>query len=70
MFDSDQVKNEIELKIRHGHWIPLKGWFNKNIVKCSICGNTLDMDGVNAGRGDANFCPNCGAQMEVEDVQK
>lgn len=49
--------------VQYGQWIPLKGWFNKNIVKCSVCGNTLDMGGVNAGRGDANFCPNCGADM-------
>lgn len=35
----------------------------KDIVKCSKCGNTLDMSGVNAGRGDANFCPNCGRKM-------
>ena len=36
---------------------------DKHIVKCHKCGNFLDMRGVNAGRGDANFCPNCGAQM-------
>lgn len=54
----------IEAKpVRHGRWIALEGWFNKSNVKCSVCGNTLDMDGVNAGRGDANFCPNCGADM-------
>lgn len=54
---------EAEL-VRRGEWLPLKGWFNKSIVKCSVCGNTLDMDGVNAGRGDANFCPNCGTNMK------
>lgn len=32
---------------------------------CPFCRNTLDPDGLNAGRGDANFCPNCGAEMEV-----
>lgn len=31
--------------------------------RCDQCGNTLDFDGVNAGRGDANFCPNCGSKM-------
>lgn len=31
--------------------------------RCDQCGNTLDFDGVNTGRGDANFCPNCGADM-------
>lgn len=50
--------------VRHGRWLSLEGWFNKSSVKCSVCGNTLNMDGVNAGRGDANFCPNCGARMD------
>ena len=34
--------------------------------KCSECGNYLDFSGVNAGRGSANFCPNCGADMRGE----
>lgn len=40
------------------------GVFRDSIVKCSKCGNTLDMDGVNAGRGSANFCPNCGRMIK------
>lgn len=55
-------------EVRHGRWLSLEGWFNKSIVKCSVCGNTLNMDGVNAGRGDANFCPNCGARMDATDT--
>ena len=43
-------------------WIPCSGWWSR-IHKCSQCGNVLDFDGVNAGRGDANFCPSCGADM-------
>lgn len=50
--------------VKHGQWVNLSGWCNRGIVKCSKCGNTLDMHGVNAGRGDANFCPNCGAKMD------
>lgn len=48
-----------------GHWIHLKvgRLFPSNDFKCSECGNTLDFDGVNCGRGDANYCPNCGADM-------
>ena len=42
-----------------GEWVRC----DKHIVKCPKCGNFLDMRGVNAGRGDANFCPNCGAQI-------
>lgn len=48
-----------------GEWISAKvgKLFPSNDYKCSKCGNILDFDGVNVGRGDANFCPNCGADM-------
>ena len=56
--------------VRHGKWIDTetfnRPWFRHHIFKCSVCGNTLDMDGVNAGRGDANYCPDCGAKMDAE----
>ena len=54
-------------QVRHGKWVDPEAkrpWFRHHIFKCSVCGNTLDMDGVNAGRGDANYCPNCGAKMD------
>jgi len=49
----------------HGEWLNAKvgKLFPSNDFKCNRCGNILDFDGVNAGRGDANFCPNCGAKM-------
>jgi hypothetical protein len=53
--------------VTHAHWIPIpqgRLFFRNRIVKCSHCGNFLDMDGVNAGRGDANFCPNCMAAID------
>ena len=50
----------------HAYWIQNKGLSCRHIVKCSHCGNFLDMDVVNAGRGNANFCPNCGAKMDAE----
>lgn len=45
--------------IRRGRWVHDRHtqW------KCSICGNFLDFDGLNCGRGSAFFCPNCGALM-------
>ena len=51
----------------HGKWIKVDKdnmFFVPHILKCSLCGNILDRHGVNAGRGDANYCPNCGARME------
>lgn len=48
--------------VKHARWIdPVHG-----VYKCSNCGNFLDFRGVNAGRGDANYCPNCGAKMEKD----
>lgn len=45
---------------KKGKWIDTT-W--KHTYKCSECGNFLEFHGVNAGRGDANFCPNCGVDM-------
>lgn len=61
------VQPTIDAKpVVHAHWIQDKGLFRNPIIKCSHCGNFLDMNGVNAGRGNANFCPNCGADMRGE----
>lgn len=63
----DQMPTVDAEPVRHGKWRDLetfkRPWFRHHIFECSACGNTLDMDGVNAGRGDANYCPNCGAKM-------
>lgn len=45
-----------------GKWIRV----DSNTFKCSLCGNFLNFRGVNAGRGDANYCPNCGKKLEKE----
>lgn len=46
----------------HGKWKKIGVW--GRVYRCNQCGNLLDFDGVNAGRGDANFCMNCGAKMD------
>lgn len=65
--DCDNDAEDIEHEpVIHANWILIQnvGFFHNRVVKCSHCGNILDMGGVNAGRGDANFCPNCGAKMD------
>lgn len=49
---------------KKGTWIKVGHWGRS--YKCNQCGNFLDFYGVNVGRGDANFCPNCGADMRGE----
>jgi hypothetical protein len=45
---------------KRGEWIRI----DKHTVQCPLCHRYLDLRGINAGRGDANYCPNCGAKME------
>lgn len=49
--------------VKHGRWVSEN---QQRVFKCSVCRNYLDFDGVNAGRGSANYCPNCGAKMDEE----
>jgi len=54
------------MKVVHGKWIHRPGsWFHNDYQR-SECGDYLDFNGLNAGRGDANYCPNCGADMRGE----
>lgn len=50
--------------VMHGRWKKTGRW--GKVYRCDQCGNYLDFDGVNVGRGDANYCPNCGADMRGE----
>lgn len=47
---------------KRGKWIRI----DKHTVQCSLCHRYLDLRGVNAGRSDANYCPNCGADMNAK----
>ena len=63
-----EVKAIKALEPKTGYWIiaNVGKLFPSNDFKCSKCGNILNFDGVNCGRGDANFCPNCGADMRTQ----
>ena len=69
IYEVEQEPTMDAVPVRHGKWIKVDKdnmFFAPHILKCSLCGNILDRHGVNAGRGDANYCPNCGARMDEE----
>ena len=71
-FNTALVSTTIQLKKlppvqpepKRGKWIKTARW--GRVYYCDQCRNYLDLDGVNAGRGSANWCPNCGADMRGE----
>lgn len=60
--DVRQIRKIEAEPVKRAHWVDQK----HGVYKCSNCGNFLDFSGVNAGRGDANYCPHCGAKMDEE----
>ena len=53
--------------VKHGHWIEVQRIHEKDhtaICECSLCGDTV---WVYDGQRAWNYCPSCGAQMEVKD---
>ena len=61
-FHTKHGKEVVFVKRKTGEWIKEKS--RGQLYQCSACGNYLDFRGVNAGRGSANYCPNCDARME------
>ena len=63
-----EIRNRLEklpsAEPKRGKWIKTARW--GRVYYCDQCRNYLDFDGVNAGRGSTNFCPNCGADMREE----
>ena len=53
------------VEVVHGRWIEhhnyFQGHYESTDYECSKCGLTRDY------LGGANYCPNCGAKMDLED---
>ena len=56
------IKQLPPIQPKRGKWIKTARW--GRVYYCDQCRNYLDFDGVNAGRGSTNFCPNCGCRMD------
>ena len=67
VYDIDAIKQLPSIQPaqpKRGKWIKTARW--GRVYYCDQCRNYLDFDGVNAGRGSTNYCPNCGADMRGE----
>lgn len=47
--------------VRRGRWVNKKGGFFE-FAACSLCGDVAPTAGITP-----NYCPNCGAKMDLED---
>ena len=47
--------------VKHGRWED-----DHDYIKCSVCGVSVKRDFVFFDIGDWNYCPNCGARMDLE----
>lgn len=60
----DELPAADVVPVKHGRWIEhhnyFQGFYGNTDYKCSVCG--LERDWL----GGANYCPNCGAKMEVD----
>ena len=71
-FVKEWLNNDFEIveadvaPVRHGYWIEQENWAPDDYYyTCSACRedyNTID------GTPDYNFCPNCGAKMDLKEV--
>lgn len=57
--------------VKHGRWelIGQNKFAGSKTLRCTHCKSYFVVrdDTLNAGRGDANFCPNCGARMDFKE---
>ena len=56
--------------VKHGRWelISQNKFTGTKTLRCTYCKNYFVVrdDTLNAGRGDANFCPNCGSENRMD----
>ena len=48
--------------VRHGRWVYAKTYYDIDECNCSLCGQLM----TTAIDKRMNYCPNCGAKMDLE----
>lgn len=63
---ADKITSGEYQPVKHGKWelISQNKFTGTKTLRCTYCKNYFVVrdDTLNAGRGDANFCPNCGSK--------
>jgi len=59
-----------ESLVKHGRWVEYENEADKGFHYCSVCrGQAFNYeDGQKVVEVLANYCPNCGAKMDLEDL--
>lgn len=68
----DAEEQGLLVPVVHGRWVHTEegvGWYIDEVAKCSVCQDSfvlgeMDFDDV---VDNFNFCPNCGAKMDLEE---
>lgn len=60
----DEATSVDAVEVVHGHWIP--AGITEDLAKCSVCGKMNHTLHYVCSIG-FNYCPNCGAKMDLED---
>ena len=56
--------------IRHGQWVCNEELYYNGMTKCSCCNEEYYTEDIQNLQGDlrtVNYCPNCGARMDLND---
>lgn len=61
----ERAKEEVKdaEPVRHGHWVK---WDDEITYDCSICGDAFTLYEGTPESNHYNYCPNCGAKMDLE----
>ncbi len=74
--DVDDIKAlpSVSPQPKTGHWIDKEHYFERCSAKCSICGKFASGHSKDTGWGFTysftDYCPNCGAKMESEEMNE
>ena len=62
------INNTDVQPVKHGRWLT---WDDSGFTKCSCCNSEYyiaDLQEVGESEGFVEFCPNCGARMDGDDI--